>query len=338
MNKKEIWIHFFFWFVFLANRIVSVYQYYYSEFSLVVALIANISDFIPFMVLFYGNYSILIPKYLIKKRYKTYVLSLVLLLIISFVIQYLQAYYVSKILVYCEIYIDSIDKNIIYYLIEMIFYLVVSLGVKFSFDWFKNIELQKEMRNLKNEADLALLKYQLNPHFLNNTLHNINYLIRNDKEQAIERVIVLSEIMNKMMKSSDSNHVQINQEIAYIKNYLKLQKLRYESNIFEFVANIQNDFLIASNIFIPFIENAFKHGDTYSQNAKIDILIVEKDFSLIFHCENLINKRNIEKESGIGIENTKKRLEILYKNKYKLNINKSDDRYIVKFELKLNEN
>jgi two-component system, LytTR family, sensor kinase len=192
-----------------------------------------------------------------------------------------------------------------------------------------------ERQNFKSE--LSLLKNQLNPHFLFNTLNNIDSLINENSPNASLALNKLSEIMRYVVYDSEKELVPLQDEIDYIRNYIALQKLRMANeDIIKF--SIKGDLSnkqIAPMLFIPFVENAFKHSSLKNKSEniiEIKIEIGESEFA--FHCSNFIANINKDKSSGIGLGLVKKRLDILFKEKYTLSIDNLDNKFVVNLYIK----
>lgn len=209
-------------------------------------------------------------------------------------------------------------------------------------DWVKKkndlIILEKE----NAESNLALLKNQINPHFLFNTLHNIDTLIYDNQDKASKSLVKLSDIMRYMLKDAKSDYVEMQQEIEHLENYLALEQLRLKNEKF-LNYTIEGDYTgitIAPMIMIPFVENAFKHSVDSSIENGIVIRITIENRTLSFVCENQFDKFDIDKDivHGIGLETVKKRLDLIYKNRYKLSINSVHSVYKVNLEIDLNDN
>ncbi|MDC1069086.1 histidine kinase, partial [Candidatus Kapabacteria bacterium] len=266
-------IHVIFWLLFLTDRIISLYKYYFQEYGLGVAIIANITDLVPFVFLFYINYSLLVKHLLKKNKYLYYIMSVLILIILSLAIQYLQIIYISKILVDCKIYLNGFENNLFYYTGQTLFYLLISVGLRFTSDWFNEKTQKEQLEKDKLSAELSMLVYQINPHFLNNTLHNINYLISYKPELAKESIVRLSQIMRYKLNIGSSEKSSMKNELEYIHQFIELQKLRLVNpDIVKFdVKGNPENYNISPMLLISFIENAFKHGDVTSESAFINI-------------------------------------------------------------------
>ena len=218
------------------------------------------------------------------------------------------------------------------------------LGALFQFftDWFKKNEMKLELERKNNESNLALLRTQINPHFLFNTLNNIDTLIHFNQTKASKSLNMLSDIMRYMLMDAKSDRVELQSEIEHLENYLSLEQLRLKNEKFlnYSISGIASGIRIAPMIMIPFVENAFKHSvDSTIEDGIIIKIAIENDL-LNFTCDNHFDKLDTDNDKvhGIGLNTVKKRLDLIYKDKYKLLINSDSFVYKVKLEIKLNEN
>jgi two-component system LytT family sensor kinase len=201
---------------------------------------------------------------------------------------------------------------------------------------------QKELNKLieieKTAAELNMLKLQISPHFLFNTLNNIRWLIRKNSEQSEESVMKLSEILRYILYEVEGSKVQFSREIEHLRNFIELQTLRLpiEGNVvFKVDKNIKN-FLIEPLLFIHFVENAFKYGIDSKNAPDIVFEFSQIPSGIVFHSRNkiLLKKTNIQNE-GIGLTNIQRRLELLYPNKHELTINNTESEFEVDLRLVL---
>lgn len=220
----------------------------------------------------------------------------------------------------------------------------VTIGSLFYFfiDWFKkkNNVLVLEKETIK--SNLLALRNQVNPHFLFNTLHNIDTLIHTDQKKASESLVKLSDMMRYMIKENQTEFVCLESEITYLENYFSLERLRLKNKKFfnYSIRGNSNQLKIAPMILISFVENAFKHSvDSDIENGiVVDIKIENK--TLLFKCENHFNELDKEKDNshGIGLDTVKQRLKLIYNNKHQLLINSEDAVFKVNLKLELDEN
>ena len=199
-------------------------------------------------------------------------------------------------------------------------------------------------RQQEKDAELKLLKAQLNPHFLFNTLNNLYGLSVVKSDRLPDLMLKLSDLLRYSLYETSSVLVPLQKEITYLENYIALEKIRLEDKTaitFESSGNFNNA-KIAPMLLIVFVENAFKHlGVLQDESSSVQVKIKENDGALHFTCKNTMDilsteNHNLEKgKSGIGLVNAKKRLELLYTDKHQLNIKKTDDFYAVNLMLEV---
>mgnify|MGYP002399298713 CR=1 FL=1 len=197
--------------------------------------------------------------------------------------------------------------------------------------------LEKQRLNLEKQnyvSELALLRYQVNPHFLFNTLNNINALIKKDPERSYKSVLKLSEIMRYMLLDAGNDFVPLKNELSYLNSYLGLLSLRLDNPeyiSFSLSGDIDN-IKIAPMLFIPFVENAFKHGDKSVSTPGIIINLVVTGETIDYEVVNYTRRKpeSTDPTSGIGIPNLRRRLELIYPGSHTLTTSDSEGRYIAR--------
>lgn len=211
------------------------------------------------------------------------------------------------------------------------FVAVLSFGYGLTLNWLRGERFRKELENSNREADLALLRMQLNPHFLFNILNSIYALSLQKNDDAPIAVLKLSDMMRYMVyEEEDKEHkTLLTKEIDYIQNYIELHNIRYKhnANVNFTIEGTAGEKKIAPLLLIPLIENAFKHGCLDDPNEPVTIIIIIEEQKLLL---NVKNKKNMDIKyysSGIGLKNLKKRLMLLYPEKYELNIKNSGEIY-----------
>jgi len=218
----------------------------------------------------------------------------------------------------------------------------IGLGARAILEYFNDKEKKKELERKNLQSELNLLRTQINPHFLFNTLNNIDALIKKDPAKASELLIKLSEEMRYMLYDSNTEKISLVSEVQFIKGYISLQKLRVKNPDF-IELTIDGDFeniMIPPMLFIPFIENAFKHCNLTTDKA-IVISLIANNNELVFESKNYFdpeNKGNKDKVGGIGIELVRKRLNLIYPGKHILNISKTENQFIVSLTIQLDGN
>lgn len=290
--------------------------------------------------LFYFHYLVLIPKYLLTKRYWTYFLFL--LLAVAAVL-----FLAAIIFFYSEFNPEAISKTnpAIEKIIPVIIINAGSLWLLTVFSsilWAAYNRIQQVERE-KLTAQIASLKSQINPHFLFNTLNNIYATAIEGSPRAADMVDKLSEMMRYTMKEIQQDYVSLEDEINYIENYIELQKNRLDKSVqLEYhVECVTTDNIsslrIAPMMLIPFIENAFKHGVNSEQKSriKIEIEINNSEIHLSVVNNKVTVQRDISERSGLGIENTKHRLNLMYPAKHLLVIDNGKKEFSVSLHINL---
>ena len=201
----------------------------------------------------------------------------------------------------------------------------VSTSVTAIQKWQKDKQGREELEKDKVTSELSFLKAQINPHFFFNTLNNIYALTQVDADVAGKAIHQLSRMMRYLLYDTQQGHTMLSQELAFVKDYISLMKLRLTDVVkinFDEPSKL-NDKPVAPMIFLPFVENAFKHGVSATQPSHIDIVILQNDSVLDLTVKNsIINDSSVslDTNSGIGLVNTRRRLDLLYPGKYKLEI------------------
>jgi two-component system, LytTR family, sensor kinase len=219
-----------------------------------------------------------------------------------------------------------------------LFVFAISTAIKITNEWFKAEKQKKEMENEKLHSELAFLKSQVNPHFLFNILNNICSLARKKSDDTENAIIQLSRIMRYMLYDSKDEKVPLGKEVEYLQNYIDLQRLRISDTViisFTIEGNIEGK-MVEPMLLIPFVENAFKHGVSYIDESRIDIRLETGDGVLHFRVENNRVRKNeapVQLESGIGLKNVLRRLDLLYPQAHTIDIEENASKYIVNLEI-----
>lgn len=288
--------------------------------------------------LFYLNFLYLIPRFLDKKKYRIYSLALFITIIFFGLIKFgVAASYKSLLLVHDNGKTVSFGTYFVRTSLSSIFFLFLSVALKFSVDWFLNERVQRDLENQRLSAELAFLKSQINPHFLFNSLNSIYSLAYQKSDTAPEAILKLSEIMRYMLYESNDNKVDLAKELQYLQNYIDLQKIRFGNKAFvDFkITGEVGDQKIVPLLLIAFIENAFKHGVANDPAAPICLRINLDGTHLHFFMENRKHMLNRDTEGGIGLNNVQRRLELLYAGKYNLTIQDEANTYTCELSLVL---
>jgi two-component system, LytTR family, sensor kinase len=202
--------------------------------------------------------------------------------------------------------------------------------------WFTEEQARKEIEKEHMQSELAFLQNQVSPHFFMNTLNNIHSLIEADQKLAQNAVLKLSEMMRYLLYESGRGSTTLSREIEFLRSYIKLMQLRVDESVnvhFELPDKF-NNLNLPPLLFISFIENAFKHGVSYREPSALSFTLIQNPDSIEFIAVNTIssyrNDDSIVHHGGLGLENIKKRLDLLYGDNYKLIIDITDNKFKVK--------
>ncbi|MEO6850122.1 MAG: histidine kinase [Mucilaginibacter sp.] len=285
--------------------------------------------------LFYLNFLYLIPKFLNKKRYRIYTMTLTVTIIAISGIKFGIAGIFKSLMLHNGGTNVGFWSYVISTALTSLFFIFLSTALKFTIDWFLNERIQRDLENQRLSAELAFLKSQINPHFLFNSLNSIYSLAYQKSDTTPEAILKLSEIMRYMLYESNDNKVDLSKELQYLQNYIDLQKIRFGDNAFvnfKIIGEV-HDQKIVPLILIAFIENAFKHGVANDPSTPILLRINLEGSHLHFYMENKKHLLNRDTEGGIGLNNVTRRLDLLYPGNYSLTIKDETDTYTCELSL-----
>lgn len=312
--------------------------------------------------LFYWNAYWMVPKALHKKKYRKYYVTSILVLFFTTIIELIcdityffslseienelvKEYHLapgSEILNFFLVWVSAV-------FIINLFYFIIAFLYRFPKDWKRNERAKQQLIQDKLTAELSFLRAQINPHFLFNGINSIYHLIGKDDEKAKHVLLNFSELLRYQLYECDEESIPLKKELSYIKNYILLEEIRKGQD-----AKIKvklpsdneigslNTLRIAPLLLTPFLENAFKYLSNFSEDEKnllnIQISIVNNE--LIFYVENTIDldikvHSNGLKAGGIGLENVKRRLNMLYPKKHQLEILNTKEIFSVSLKIKL---
>ncbi|MEI6884132.1 MAG: histidine kinase [Bacteroidota bacterium] len=344
--RRELWRHLLFWIVVFFFE-VSRSRLTFVNYSLQSFNQDFMETLLNLPVLLLASYFTtyyLIPKYFNTSRYLKFSLlialsAIVFILCMRIILRYitLPIWYPDYVRQYPDFFHFNIFQHFFYIYSVVLFMVLMQMIQQYEDALRKKEQLEKQ----KVDAELSLLRSQVNPHFLYNTLNNINTLSRIDAEKTSESIIQLSEIMRYMIRDSSTETVLLESEIGFIKSYIRLQMLRISDPGFvEF--KIQGDaggWMIPPMLLIPFIENAFKHSRKDVTPPGIKILLRIGKNRLDFSVENFTRKSPASIDTGstgAGIENVKKRLQMLFPSNHSLATDESQEKFRVHLSLDSN--
>lgn len=216
-----------------------------------------------------------------------------------------------------------------------------SITLRFISKWQDDEKRKSEIEKENIATELSFLKQQINPHFLFNSLNSIYSLTITKSDKAVDSILKLSSILRYMLYESGTSQVRLHDELQIINDYIELQKLRITDkvNLIYKVEGNSASFKIEPFILVPLIENAFKYGVDNYNNSTIEIYVSIQDNKLRLIVRNSVVKRldPFKSESGIGIKNIRRRLDLLYPNEYSFDIDETDNIFTIKLEIDLKE-
>ncbi|HEX4374258.1 MAG TPA: histidine kinase [Puia sp.] len=283
---------------------------------------------------FYFNAYVLVPKFILKKKYWQYILT-----------QFLSAaWLLAEATLLFKLFFSPEHFNasgllFINFFIYLFFF-ALSLAYQLINEKVKSDKLTSERENENLKTELSLLRSQVSPHFMFNVLNNMVALARKHSDQLEPSLIKLSSLMRYMLYEADEDKVPLEREIEYLQSYIDLQQQRFGQKV---KVNVTVDapdgtLEIEPMLLIPFVENAFKHGTGLIEDAQIDIDLRAKNNVLQFMVRNKYNSASEEikdKTSGIGLVNVKRRLNLLYNKSYSLLITEQDNWFVISLQLNL---
>ena len=328
-KTTEVMIHFIAWLLFLSFSILFVLQGSRQSFG---ASLENPWPLIQFMIVFIGifyfNTHYLFTRFYFHQKYLLYALSCLALLILVLTIKPFDDLIGQfRPPLKPEHQLQKFPRPGLHFDLMSMFIFITFMGMGTALRSTKEWQLT-EKRAIQAEAErananLSFLKAQINPHFLYNTLNNIYTLCINGHSEAAESIMKLSHIMRYITDEAATDYVPLQGEIHCIENFIEHQRLRLakKTQLHYKVSGNPSGHLISPLILMNFIENVFKYGISNHHSAKIHINLKIEDCKLIFHSSNHQFHSPIpQTRNGLGISNTKKRLDLLYPGKHQLNI------------------
>lgn len=303
---------------------------------------------VEYMIVFYANYFSLTQKLLFKRKYLAYaIVNALIVAVFLWINGKCHGYLIEM-----EIrsgkapdflkhpgppVISFIFADLISFFIPIAF----SVATRSTQRWLKTESEKKEVENRNLESELVHLRYQLQPHFFFNALNNIYSLVEHSPAKAQEAIHNLSKLMRYLLYDTGKDKIELSREIDFLKKFIQLMELRHTNRTiarFTFPETQQSKYYIAPLLFIPMIENAYKHGISATQQSDIsfEMRIQENELFFISRNSNFPKNRSDKSGSGIGLNNLRKRLELIYPNKYELKSGVMDNCYFIELKINLN--
>lgn len=288
---------------------------------------------------FYSSYFFVAPQFFIQRRYLRGFFYAVLTLAGIVSLRYLLEYHFFLPVLNFDNYRghpwptkDYIENIFFYYFPK---YFIYGQLYFFAENWYKDKQLKQDLQKEKYTAELAFLRSQINPHFLFNTINDIYSLSYQKSERAPEALLKLSELLRYMLREGNGHTMPLRQEIQYLDNVIDLQRISAKGKAhinFEMEGYVGEQH-VASLLFIAFVENAFKHGILNDPENPIHIHLMATNVSVSFSIRNKKNNSQKDHTCGIGLNNVKRRLGLIYPGKHQLDIVDMDEYYIVNLVL-----
>ena len=336
-SQKKVY-HTLFWtmllLVLVANDLIM------TDKTIAIAIEHGLIVVFVYALVVYLNLLYLIPNYLTKNQFWTYLGLLLLSILVITPIEALILYLIYSGNPEAQ---ESVVINLNLYFIPPLLIASGSTLFKIINDWVRDLREKQELEKRTMQSELRFLKSQINPHFLFNTLNSLYALTLKKSDNAPEIVIKLSEMMRYMLYECNEKQVLLSKEVNYLHNYLALEKLRQPKDIdikFEVEGNVSHQ-MIAPLMFIPFLENSFKHGLSNNlSDGFVHIYLNVEGEDVLLRIENskpekLPMRDPKRKSGGIGLVNVKRRLNLLYPEQYSLNIEDNPKSYAIELGLKL---
>lgn len=334
-KNKNILLHLAFWALYLASEYLAN-LFHYSPDDRLDQLMHLLEGLPTIIIPAYLTAYLLVPRYLEKNRTLPFVLGIAALAFLVFAGRLGLTYFRNYLEGWTDFYIppSKVVKNTIRD------YSAIALAVclKIINDWRLRGNANRQLRQGKAEAELKLLKAQLHPHFLFNTLNNIYGLSLQQPEKVPESILQLSKILDYLVYYSQQKWIPLTKEVELLQYYLKLEKLRYgqKLNIHASLPAVPEKLLAAPLLLLPFVENAFKHGARGHDGQwwiKMQLQLIGN--KMTFNIENSKKELTKQKSGGTGLGNIKERLALLYPNRHQLTIDDSESIFSVRLEVEL---
>lgn len=297
---------------------------------------ANITIIILFAPAIYFNLYYVIPKFLLKRKYIIYgAISLGLLLASTYIISLFFAN------IYNRVFYATFQGFMVI-LADCLMIMLLTTAINFIRNLHEEQKKIKDLQQKNLEIEVQLLRNQVNPHMFFNTLNNIYFLIDTNSTLAKKTILQFTDLLSHQLYDNKKDKIELKKEIEYIGNFIELEKLR-QGDIVKVTVQLPHQHgggKISPMLLLPFVENAFKHGDkTASSGYFVNISIRKENNNLVFICSNSFSENKKQPgKGGLGLENIKRRLDLLYPGQYSLSTNKNNSEYTVKLKIPLDEN
>jgi two-component system LytT family sensor kinase len=334
-NKPSIWKvlyrykmhHVLLWIVYYVFWI-SLYLNYYE----LPKLVLNVTVYFIFQATgFYATAYYLFPRFLNRQKFVTF---FILFGMLTIGLALVQAYFL-----YLSVPVRT-EYTTYFSLTKFSFMGIVMMvgllsAAKLIFEKIRTERANRLRDKQRLESELQFLKAQVNPHFLFNAINSIYFLIKKNPDQAAETLIKLSDLLRFQLYDCSDEKIAIEKELGYLHNFIALEKIRKGEKIKVHIEQHGNlsGFELSPFLLMPFVENAFKHVSTGEKENVISIILERENNTLTARIENTTEKKVAQVVGGIGLQNVRRRLELLYPGSHKLDIDENDSEYAVHLSL-----
>jgi sensor histidine kinase YesM len=291
-----------------------------------------------YLITAYGNSHLLIPRFFGKSKLVYTLLSLIFLTLVLFVRMWLEYWIMSAVMGY-KWFFNFSNEHYSFSLVTLIFAFLFGALLRIALDHFAMLRQQQEIKSQQIAAELNLLKSQVQPHFLFNALNNIYYLAYAKSDLAPESISRLSDIMRYFVEEAPKEWVPLKAELEFIQDYIEVERIRLPHTLdvkWNVDSAAQEQILIPPILFIPLVENVFKHGvDKTRTINEISLVLEVRNKTLTFTVKNLLHQLPVAKATGTGLANLRKRLSILYKHNFKLDTREQSGYFVAQLTLPL---
>lgn len=319
---------------------------------------------IPFMLLFVVHNHILIPKLLFEGRGKWYAVSVICLLIFFGYVQYTsletrrEHFRKEMVRKPPQEVMPGLPAQVpppphvrprgpmglpapfLMNLVMAVLMLGMNLGIVYMFKYQREQENRRALEHMRLQDELKYLKAQINPHFFMNMLNNIHAMVETDTEKAQDMILELSKLMRYVLYEGENHMTTFANEVHFLQSYIAIMRQRYpDSKVgisLDVPTNPSDALRLPPLLFIPFVENAFKHGISYRRRSEVEVALEAAGGRILFHCRNtkpLAEAGAKKPAGGVGLENVRRRLDLIYGDTYFLDLDDREEEYIVTLKI-----
>jgi sensor histidine kinase YesM len=334
-KNRIVLLHVSFWLLYFGYRFYDISQYLGGQRAFTYLGIQIFFSIIGS----YVHYFFVLPHLFGERKIGVYFLKLIAVLGVVVFTRIMTENEIFSQMMPNEKYYQSVRVNrVVSTTWDIMTFLIFTGMIRFTLDWFNLENNKRQLENEKLVAELNYLKAQINPHFLFNTLHNLNYLVYAKSDKATDVIIRLSNIMRYMIYDASKERVPVQKEIAYMNDYIHLESIRLNQS-FRLTFDIEGKAEpaeIAPLLMLTFLENAFKHGVSDQEtNCWIKVYLKISTNQIHYQVSNRVLPNTRNEKSGFGLENVVKRLQLAYPDKHELNIMNENDVYRIDLTLTL---